>query len=109
MSPFEKACWLWSEINTFAIHFAQTIPESRYLLVRLEDLIADPNQQLQRLWVFLGLTFETHMLDQCLAVLSVKHNASKYPRSAYNELCSENRSLLWNLCGDTAKRLGYAP
>jgi len=109
MSAFEKACWLWSEINSFVLRFAQTIPESQYTLVRLEDLISNSDDQIQSLWAFLGLNLEPHMLDRCSAVLSIKDNASKYPGSALDELARHQRSLLWDLCGDTAKRLGYAP
>lgn len=56
-----RAAQRWVDGVTRARRDGQRVPE-RYLEVRFEDLLADPERELRRCCDFLGLEFETEML-----------------------------------------------
>ncbi|MEO0249692.1 MAG: sulfotransferase, partial [candidate division WOR-3 bacterium] len=52
----------WVRVEKQAQTFLKSIPVSRKLLLRYEDLCADPSAELQRVCAFVGVDFETQML-----------------------------------------------
>lgn len=53
---------LWSETNV-ALHDHLGANTEKYLLIWYEDLVSDPRRSLERVAGFLGLEFQTQMLD----------------------------------------------
>jgi hypothetical protein len=53
---------IWSSTNTMLRHMFRDSPE-RYICVRYEDLIAEPERTLTRITDFLGVPFQSKMLD----------------------------------------------
>lgn len=85
----------------------------RYLLVRFEDLVADPESQARRLAGFIGVAYTPSMLDQ------VVHNSSFAAKGAaagidpsvvdrWRSLLPDGtRTRLTRLCGDDLAVFGY--
>jgi hypothetical protein len=83
----------------------------RYLVVRFEDLVSDPEHEIRRICDFLGVTFETGMLEQ--VVVSRGHNlgSAGFDRGAAvrwkGRLGPFGRGWFAAWFGPRLRRLGY--
>src|SRR5579872_343848 len=59
----DKAIQWWNRTNWQMDHLKKLIPPSQWLLVRYEDVCADPETELQRILRFLGVEEEAPVLD----------------------------------------------
>lgn len=57
-----RSMLLWNRINLAAAEYGARQLPGRYLLIRFEDLCAQPEQQTQRVFDFVGLTGDTAMI-----------------------------------------------
>lgn len=49
-----RSAMLWNRMNVDAALYGQAVMKERYLVIRFEDLCADPGRELARLWSFMG-------------------------------------------------------
>ncbi len=76
-SPYLTSSVIWHWRRVIALHRQyEARYANRYLLMRLEDLVADPASVVKRLCGFIGVDFDQRMLDQVVL------NSSFVPRGA---------------------------
>jgi hypothetical protein len=106
----------WRRVADLHHEYVNKFPD-RYTLLRFEDLLADPEAETRRLCQFIGIPFESRMLDQ------VDHNSSYVPRDAAIRRAGIDRAaaerwreylparterLLTELCGSRLSSFGYS-
>lgn len=62
MSRPLRSMLLWSRINLAAAEYGARELPGRYLLIRFEDLCAQPERETQRIFDFVGLTGDAAMI-----------------------------------------------
>lgn len=104
---FEKICWQWAEVNNFLLDFCQSLPPDRYLTIKFEDFVTDPDGALRgRVSDFMELRQEDRkaVCDQPLPH-SNRQNEGVFPE--YRDWSSEHRANFGQIVGSTMDRLGY--
>lgn len=114
------AAWLWSRRIRGAQRAGTTLGESRYVVVRYEDLIEHPEAVLRRICGFLALPFDTAMLryhqrsDRVRAGLGDQphHQHLELPitrglRDWRSQMSSAEAARFGRLAGDVLEALGY--
>jgi hypothetical protein len=99
-SQFERICWHWAEINRVILRDLGTIPKNRRLMLRLEDLRAQPSS-VQELCAFLGLRYR----EEFYGAFARPHNVN---RPTDTMLTTEERAIFRRLSGEMMQQLGYA-
>lgn len=93
-----------------------TVPQSHKLLVRYEDLTADPRREIGRVCRFLGVPYEESMLDfRSAEHHGISGNRMRFrgegiyhrPRSWENRLTERDLRVLEWIGGSINRRLGY--
>tara|TARA_R110002049_G_scaffold227647_1_gene399782 strand:- start:425 stop:1291 length:867 start_codon:yes stop_codon:yes gene_type:complete len=108
----------WLNKNTEILNFLKSINASNYVLIRYEDLLIRPKEELQKCTEVLGLEFETKMLDyyknnlEPSALLDWKkktneqidiNNTKKYLEQLSNSEINE----IMSVSGDLMNKFGY--
>ena len=93
------ALWHWSE--RLARHHSRRFP-GRYLVVRYEDLVADPNPRLEEIRCFLGLDVSTGTIDPTPFTLA---SVARHRR----DLNADERRFLELALAPGMQRWGYQP
>jgi len=96
---FTRIAWHWAEVNRVILDSLATLPESRQMFVRLEDLVASP-------LLVRGL-FEFHELawrDEYFAVFARPHNVN---RPEDRPLSDDERRAFLRIAAPMMERLGY--
>ncbi len=74
---------LWNDFNEEAISVGLSVGESRYCVVRYEDLVQNPHQKIDVLCKFLGIEFEEAMLHPETPVRSCPAGTATVSRSRW--------------------------
>lgn len=97
---------LWSYTN---LHLHHLMKESeRYLFIRYEDMVADPEQSIKSVTTFLGIKFHPGMLEEKERGLTLRHMshhanlALPYLRSRGDAWKHELEETARNICETTA-------
>ncbi len=110
----------WAEEQRLAIQLEKQIDPKRFISIRYEDLISDPETQLRRLCAGIGEEFSTAMLDYSRSDESrrtaeagrmwenldkpvLKGNSRKF----IGELSMQQIRIFEQVAGDVLERLGY--
>lgn len=99
-SQFERIAWHWAEAHRTALGKLKGVAAERQLLVRLEDLVADPREAL-RMTRFIGLPDR----EEAIALLARPHNVN---RPVDHPLTAQETAQFWAISGDMMQALGYA-
>ena len=121
-SPVAGAFW-WRRKVTKGRRDGAALPADRYLELRLEDLVADPEGELRRLCAFLGEAFDPAMLDYHLTAeermrepqetfLAVTHpHLTKPPTAGLRNwraaLTTAEQEAIEAVCAPFLRELGY--
>jgi len=104
---------LWNEANQRALSLQR---QKRFLLVRFEDLVENPQAETRRICSFLGITFEPTMLNiprwgsSNIAHSTRQRGISREVKDLWREcLPAADRSLCEQLTASTMQRFGYRP
>lgn len=115
-SPYLTSSVIWHWRRVIALHREyEARYADRYMLMRFEDLIADPASVVKRLCDFVGVNFNLHMLDQAVLNSSfVARGAAKGFDPAALERWREHLSPLaagWFAvtCRQELAEFGYSP
>jgi hypothetical protein len=54
LTPYEKCLFWWTEVNLFALEFAERLPQIPLVRLRAEDLLSGDTRALERLVAFIG-------------------------------------------------------
>lgn len=97
---FQRIAWHWAEINHAIFEGIASVPTSRRLFVRLEDLRSQPSS-VARLFEFLGLRYR----DEHFAVFARPHNVN---RPMDMKLTPEQAAQFERIAVPMMERLGYS-
>ena len=101
-SPDEIIALQWSHTIRMAFDHFHELPEPRRLLVRFEDLLEDPQQQMERIGEFAGLEDASKLVQTALATVNRKSNV-KWKEELSPEVLERVRPILQ----PTLEKLGY--
>lgn len=105
MSAFEKTCWLWNDTYRRVLAYLDSMPESRYVFVRFEELVDDPAVA-RRLFDTLGLDgFDPTAIERILNRKLNRQRTGDFPRP--KDWPEEYHALLRRECSDHIEALGY--
>jgi hypothetical protein len=95
----ERLMFVWNALNSITLKVADKILLGRYLTVRLEDLVAQPEMSLKRIADFVGTEGDLDKLPQVI----------KAPPSIgrYKKYSKEKRRKMTSLGFDMLERFGY--
>jgi hypothetical protein len=99
-NQFQRIVWHWSEINRVILRDLKDVPEHQRMLIRLEDLRAQPST-ITSLLGFLGIAYR----DAHFAAFARPHNVN---RPVDTMLTPEQAAQFAMLATPMMKRLGYA-
>ena len=114
-----KAAAVWSQRVTAGVRDGRPLGDGRYMELRYEDLVADPEEQTRKLCQFIDLAFEPAMLDYTDEVGGVVfEKASTYnphvfekPRPGVrvweSEMPESHVRLFEAVAGETLEMFGY--
>ena len=118
LAPVEAVRTTVAWLRAARLHrrYRRTLGE-RYLLVRYEDLVADPERELRRVCEFLGVEFDAAMIAE-IDVVGSSFSAGRHDGSGFDEA----RATRWRqevsaiglgwfrlATGSELKRFGYPP
>lgn len=118
---FVSALDHWREVAGWTRKMGRMLPPERYMELRYEDLVMQPEQSLGRVCRFLGVDFETCMLDfeSAPAREKIPERSKPFhknlqrgltPRLAYkwqSALCPADQALAWGRAGELLASLNY--
>ena len=111
----EQAAWAWRRIAEEAEHILATMDRSRWLQLRYEDICADPEGQMARVFRFIGVDAGGGTLDFRSVEHHVIGNGMRLDSSSVielderwrSELSTEQLAEFDRVAGDTNRKLGY--
>lgn len=121
-NDFTSAVYYWNEKVTCAKKMLKMLPDNRYIEVRFEDLVTEPEDILRNITDFLGVEFEQNMLSGYLdtAASKIGDNIVKKVHPHLGESPSKTQALKWisslpkvdqaiafDIAGATLTELGY--
>ena len=103
---FEKAAWLWNEVNHSIQKQLQRIPQEDIFRLKLE---AFEIKKIEELLDFLGLKKRIKIIEKMIKVAQVRPNRAKQPYSipAKDKWTEEQEEIFLRFAGDQMHRLGY--
>lgn len=105
MTPHERICWRWDQLNGLIEHGAASLPRGRYLRVRFEDLVDPAKDGLRPVLEWLGLETR-HGLGS--PVLDLRANPSRHAiHPGRQEWSADMWSTLDYHCHQRMLRYGY--
>ena len=96
---FQRICFHWAEVHRVILRDLEQVPAEQQLTVKLEDLVACP-EQTDKFLRFLGL----RCTDYHVALLQRPHNVHVPQDYSLNE---RQREQFWKIAGDMMRRFGY--
>lgn len=97
---FDRAVRYWVDVLDIAHRLESTMPNRAYCKVRLEELLARPQEVLRSICAFLGEEFEPQLLERDL---------SKGRTGRWKDTFTSNQlRLFWDIAGPTMEREGYS-
>ncbi|MCP4024024.1 MAG: sulfotransferase, partial [Desulfobacteraceae bacterium] len=116
---FRLFCMEWADLARLVLNFKNTLPKDRFTIVRYEDMLNHPENELARLCSFIGVKFEPGQLhpQESSTVVPVwekqwKGNASqKLDKSrieAWRKGTQKSKIMVMNsMMGRMLKKMGY--
>lgn len=101
LSPLELAGLSWQRCVETARSKLAELPPERWLEIRYEDMLDDPQRQFRRALELLGLPFDEGMVEQMSA--GIRNSADKWR----SQIDAEQRRALEAVIGPTMQALGY--
>ena len=121
----------WDEIYTVTLKKSQQIGTNRFLFLKYEDLVSDPETELKKTCHFLGINYDPSILNfrEATHALNDKiNNFDEQSKSYYSyalksltenintkkidiwkkELTTPQSDLIWSICSETAIKYGYS-
>ena len=107
--PLEVVCAKqWTSSNDLAFEDLAEIPHDRYVRVRYEDIVADPERAIAGVVDFLGIPFDAGMRAKAAAVRSTPVNVVTPPeRGKWRRENPAEIDAILPLIRPTMERLGY--
>jgi hypothetical protein len=106
-----EAVWLWADAVARHRTLSRRYPDS-YRLVRFEDLIRDPEAEIRRLCEFLGVEFESTMLEQKVVSLGDRLGEAGFDAGAADRwresISAADARWLAILLGRRIEEMGYS-
>jgi hypothetical protein len=119
-NDFVSALEYWARRVELGTKMLNMLPSERRMQIRYEDLVTSPQKELVRITEFLGIPFESHMLDYNMKSSSSvggrieKHHSNLLlsPQSNLTykwkrNLSSADQSLAWQIAGSMLQKFGY--
>ncbi len=104
--PFEKTCWYWDAVNRYMLDCAERLGADRVVGLKFEDFIRQETGVYRIPFDLLQAPLPSaHAVSE---VLGRKENAQVdggFPR--FRDWSEEQRARLYDIAGDTMRRLGY--
>jgi hypothetical protein len=111
----------WTETVKWARKMLRMLPDDRFIELRFEDLVSDPDRELHRVTDFLGLSFEPAMLTQFVERAAAKvgshisglhahltHKPSSLQAYKWQRSLSEaDQAIAHEIAGPLLEQLGY--
>lgn len=107
MSPHERICWRWENLNGLIEHGTARLPQGRYLRVRFEDIVDPARGGLQPVLEWLGLETVPELRSPALDLRENRSRRTIHPRP--EEWSGDMRSVLERYCRQRMIRYGYDP
>ena len=105
---FQKNLWLWDETNRWIIDFFSRLPEDSGLALRSEDVFANHEETIRKLFAFVGARMAPKWeIGRVLRKRLNLQETGDFPE--FSAWSRDMRSEFTNACGDTARYLGYDP
>jgi hypothetical protein len=113
-------CIRWNDAVEKIIHYQKTLPPNRFMLVKFENVLRQPREELEKICAFIGEAFEPTQLEptQSSSVIPAweeqwKQKAAKMLDPGRIEAWrrSANQEQIWimnSMMGDMLERIGYA-
>lgn len=101
VSSLEFSALQWMHCMEGVLSHMRKIPNERHYIVRYEDFIQSPEEELREILAFLGLDFPEGLMSQIPQIRS--GNFRKWP----HDLSREQLGLLGPIIGKTLIKLGY--
>lgn len=103
---YEKAAWLWSELNGVILRDLKEIPSENQFSLRLEDFNHDV---VCNLLEFVGVPVDDPCVENMMAIAAKKPNQSRDPENAAvdDEWTVEHKQQIHNITGAEMAALGY--
>jgi hypothetical protein len=122
-NDFVTAIRDWATTVGWARKMLAMLPEDRWLEVRFEDLVSEPEQELRKITDFLGIDFEPCMLNSYTRSAARKvgdrinqhhHHLRREPQTSQafkwrQSLGPADQAIAFELAGSLLAELGYPP
>lgn len=105
-SSFERACWAWGEINHIILSHAECLSDSRFSVVRFEELVDPKTRAYERLFGAVNAEPVSH--ERAVEYLSQPVNEQQsgdFPK--YKDWSNQQRGFLREVAGEVAVLLDY--
>ncbi|MEO8761513.1 MAG: sulfotransferase [Bacteroidia bacterium] len=127
MMDYYRLAYDWEDTFSKLYDLKTKIGSERFLEVKYEDLVTNPEMELKRICTFLDLTYTPEMLEydakvkEAYNLLQEKHKETIVPlqkgimqkpqtnKIGYwkQNLTAYQANLIWTICGNTAEKIGY--
>jgi len=97
-----KAAMYWTRMNVATADYGRRHLNGRYLLLRFEDVCADPRRVAEQLFAFLGVTPEARRVDAAVAEVSAPASIGRWREHSVREV---NEAI--GIARDGLERFGY--
>ncbi len=119
---FASALEYWARRVELGSKMLGMLPKERRMLIRFEDLVRAPREELQRVTTFLGIPFEERMLSYHVEAAKqvgerIRQHHANLTRAPQPELTYKwkralppsDQALAWQLAGTMLEKFGYEP
>lgn len=104
--PIEKSAWQWARSNQLMLEYAEKL--DKFLLVKYEDLMENPQYHLDQIAAFVGLDpFPTLSEGAEFAIHERKEGLKNMNQQSIDKLTAEQIATINEVAGGMLERLGY--
>ncbi|MBU61164.1 MAG: hypothetical protein CMI26_01525 [Opitutae bacterium] len=106
LDSFQKNVWLWAETNRWICDFTSSLPQNRKLLIRSEDIFNTRDEEMDKLFSFLGSSLPPHRkISSIIGKKLNRQESGSFPKVADWSDCMHTH--MRKIAGGMAEDFGY--